>query len=452
MQIRSIIGLGNRRRSASASAVLVAGFVTYFPASSPFALAQAPNAGAKLEYVLVLSRHGARSGLMSEEKLNEYSSQPWRPMTVPIGYLTAHGRQEMQMMGAWDRQYLEKQGLISGKADCGDASRTYFRADSIQRDVESARAVSYALFPDCKIAVHSPPLSVTIPEKKTDPMFLDADTPGVVDRELAGAALEGRLGGDPRKLLKAHAAEVEIVQKILSGPGGSPKTLLTTPLPTKGDRYERMTSPVSPLNNITDALLLEYEEGYPMSETGWGRLNETNLPALLTLQEAFVDAVWDNPVMARARGSNLLAHMLRSLQQEAVGHVVEGAMGNPGDKALFILGHDSDFGHLATLLGLSWILDSFPPKATPPGAEMMFELWREADGHRTVRLSIVGQTIQQIHDGADPTKTPPMKVAVFIPGCSTTAEGFPCDWDLFRKTVENTIDFGQVRPESPLLN
>ncbi len=422
------------------------GFVVALILTPHFATAQSPVSASKLEYVAILSRHGVRTALVTREKLNEFSSQPWHTENDPIGYMTAHGRQEMQWMGEWYRQSFAQQGLISGKPGCDDASHIFFRADSIQRDVESARAISFGMFPDCHVAIHA------LPEKNADPMFLGADSPGLVDRELAAAALEGRLGGDPRLILKAHAPEIDILQQILTGPGPAPKRLLMTPNPPKGDRYERMTSQVTPLNDVTDALTLEYEEGYPMSETGWGRLNESNLPALLLLQEAFVDAAWDNPILARARSSNLMAHMLRSMQQGVSGHPVEGALGNVGDKAIFVLGHDSDFGQVATMLGLSWILDSFPPKATPPGAGMAFEVWRDAAGKRTVRLAIVGQSIQQIHDGIQPTaQNPPMKVAVFIPGCSTAAEGFPCDWDAFRKTVEASIDFGQVRPESPLV-
>ena len=423
-------------------ALLATGFITWLPMPWDAALAQSANSGARLEYSAILNRHGVRSGLVSLETLHEYSSQPWHPTSVPTGYMTAHGRWEMQMMGDWNREYFRQRGLVSDKPGCEDASHFFFRADSIQRDIESARAIAYAMFPDCKVAIHSPTPGTP------DPMFLGATSPGLVDLDLAGAAFEGRTGGDPRLILKAHATEVAIMQKILTGDGPPPQKTLLTPVPPKGDRYTHATSQLDPLNNVTDALLLEYEEGFPANETAWGRLNESNLPALMTLQEAFVDLTWDNPLIARARGSDLLAHMLRSMQQAVSGHPVEGALGNVGDRALFILGHDSDFGHFATMLSLSWILDGFPPKATPPGAAMMFEIWRDVSGQRTVRLSLVGQTIQQIHDGGVPTgNAPPQKVAVFIPGCSTAAEGFPCEWEAFRRVLEGAIDSGQVRPE-----
>ena len=406
--------------------------------------AMAQGGGSKLEYVAVLSRHGVRAALVPGTTLNQYSSQPFRLADVPVGYLTAHGRWEMQVMGVYHGQYLEQQGLI-GKSGCEDAARFYFRSDSIQRDVESARAIAYGMFPDCRVPVHAVPVGTS------DPMFLTATSPGLMDRDLAAAALEGRTGGNPVRILQAHSADVDLIQKVLTGDGPTPKKTLLTPielLPT-ADRYTRASGPIADISSITDALLLEYEEGFPRNETAWGRLNEWNLPALLALHEAFVDQTWDIPLVARARGSNLLAHMLRSMQQAASGHAVEGALGVPGDKGVFVLGHDSDFGNLATILDLSWILESFPPKATPPGAAMMFEVWRDAaTSRRTVRLSIVGQTITQIHDAIAPTiQNPPQKIAVFIPGCSTATEGFPCEWEAFRRTVEAAVDSGQVRPE-----
>jgi 4-phytase / acid phosphatase len=406
--------------------------------------AQAQDAHAKLEYAAVLSRHGVRAALVPQATLNQYSSQPWRQIDAPVGYLTAHGRWEMQVTGVYHGQYLEQQGLI-GKSGCEDAARFYFRSDSIQRDVESARAIAYGMFPDCHVPIHSVPIGAA------DPMFLTATSPGLLDRDLAAAALEGRTGGDPVRILKAHSADVDLVQKVLTGDGPAPAKTLLTPiaLAATADRYTRASGPIADISSITDALLLEYEEGFSQSETAWGRLNERNLPALLALHESFVDQTWDIPLVARARGSDLLAHMLRSMQQAASGHAVEGALGAPGDKGVFVLGHDSDFGNLATMLNLSWILESFPPKATPPGAAMMFELWRDAaTARRTVRLSIVGQTITQIHDAGAPTiQTPPQKIAVFIPGCSAATEGFPCEWEAFRRVMENAIDSGQVRPE-----
>ncbi len=426
-----------------AAALLTATWIVSAILTNPgTALAQTAAAGGnKLEYVVLLHRHGVRSPLVSLADLGEYSAQPWHPLSVPLGYLTEHGRIEMRMTGEWDREYLLRKGLIAGTPGCGDAAKFYFHADAIQRDLESARAVALTMFPNCNVPIHSSPAGTP------DPMFLSADAPGLVDRELAGAAFEGRTGSDPWLILKSHASDVAIAQKILSGNGPAPKKTLLTPVPPKGDRYARAIGPLTPDNYITDALLLEYEEGYPPSETAWGRMNETNLPAVLILQQAFTDLVWDNVPIARARGSNLLAHMLRSMQQEVSGHAVEGALGNPGDAGLVVLGHDSDFGHIATMLNLSWILEGFPPKATPPGAAMMFEIWREESGKRTVRLSIVGQAIQQIRDSVSPVKTPPMKVAVFIPGCSIAAEGFPCDFEAFRKTLEGAIDTSQVRPE-----
>lgn len=402
--------------------------------------AQTPP-GSTLEYVAVLARHGVRSALKTNDFLADYSSQPWKAIPAPLEYLTAHGYEQERLIGLWDLGYLKQAALMSSQR-CDESNRFYFRADSSQRDIESARAMAYAMFPDCVPVVHSLPIG------KADPMFPTANTPGVLDREAVGAELDARAGGDTAYLLRAHRTELEEIQKVLTGSGPAPKKSVLDPDTVTGDRYARASGRIGAIQSVLDALILEYEEGFPDRETWWGRMTPANAAAVLAVNEAMVDLLWDTPDLARARGSNLLDHILRSMQQAVEGRAVDGALGNPDSKGLFILGHDSDFGFFSTLLGLTWNLESLPPRGTPPGAQMLFEIWRNPGGVRTVRLSMVAQTIPQIRAGVAPgPNAPPMKVAVSIPGCSAKTEGFPCEWSAFQQLVKGALDPKLYRPD-----
>ena len=54
------------------------------------------------------------------------------------------------------------------------------------------------------------------------------------------------------------------------------------------------------------------------------------------------------------------------MEQAAGGKAVQGALGNAGDKGLFVLGHDSvDMSYFGGILGISWLLPDFPAAEQP---------------------------------------------------------------------------------------
>ena len=81
-----------------------------------------------------------RSPLWTEAQLNQYSTDPWPKWDVPVGYLTHQGHALMKLMGAFDREYLIKHGLLS-PSGCADASRYYFWSDTSERDIESGKEI-----------------------------------------------------------------------------------------------------------------------------------------------------------------------------------------------------------------------------------------------------------------------------------------------------------------------
>jgi 4-phytase/acid phosphatase len=99
------------------------------------------------------------------------------------------------------------------------------------------------------------------------------------------------------------------------------------------------------------------------------------------------------------------------------------------------------------MLDLHWLTPGYPPDSTPPNMSLTFEVWRDGAGHRFVRAYVLTQRPEQLREGPPlTTANPPDRAPVFIPGCSTAGEGYPCDWDTFQRIVGAAFDPAFVRP------
>src|ERR1019366_5035717 len=111
---------------------------------------------------------------------------------------------------------------------------------------------------------------------------------------LAAAAVLGRMGNDPANILQAYHPEFVALEQVLCGPGGTPPagkvSVLDLPakvVPGEGDHTVGIEGSLRTAMQVTDALLLEYTEGMPMAEVGWGRLTSATLTQLLTLHSLY---------------------------------------------------------------------------------------------------------------------------------------------------------------------
>ena len=375
--------------------------VLYLSAQSGPSLPDSGNA--KLQFVVYLSRHGVRSPTGSSAQYNSYSAAPWPAWSVPPGYLTAHGYQLMQIFGAYDRMLLSSEGLLNATG-CEDAARVTFYADSDQRTRETGKALAAGLFPGCAPAVKG------LPEGTQDPLFhpLEAHTT-LVDLALAVAAISGRIGGNPNNPTEAYRAQLTELDRIL-GHCGDPATpapkrqsILEIPArltPGTEDHLADLRGPLSTAATLTENLLLEYTEGMDASNVGWGCVNGTNLRSLLELHTAASEFSQRPRPIARVQASNLLHQILLSLSQAASGKPGAGAISRASDRALFLIGHDTNIASIAGLLDLDWIADGRRDD-TPPGGALVFELWQPAAGSEDfVRVYYTTQTLEQMRSAA----------------------------------------------------
>jgi 4-phytase/acid phosphatase len=408
-------------------------------------LAAAWPAGAgplQLKYVVIVSRHGVRSPTWDRERLNQYSAQPWPVWGVAPGELTPHGRDLIKILGNHYREWLTAERLFSG-AGCKDAGRVYIWADIDQRTVETGRAYAESLLPGCGVAIHSQP------DRLRDPLFGGV---GTTAPEVAERAVFQRLGPQPEAVVAKHAAALDELQFILAGKRGAPGKLMESPLGIEATaKSVAMTGPLATGSSLSEDLLLEYADGMQGTDLGWGRLTKENLFRVLELHREYTDLMRRTPVLARARGSNLLAHVLCSMEQAVSGKPTPGALGSSGDALLVLSGHDTNLSNLSGMLGISWHLPGYQPDDTPPGGALIFSLWSNAlTGDYCVKTRYLAQTLDQMRNGERLTMdAPPESQEVSIPGCGTASES-GCSWETFRRVVRQAVDpkFTTISPGS----
>jgi 4-phytase/acid phosphatase len=406
----------------------------------------AAPASAELRYVVIVSRHGVRSPTGKPDRMNMYSAQPWPQWDVAPGYLTEHGARLMTLFGTYDRAVLAQEGLLAAEG-CADAGRVSIYADSDQRTRETATALAAGMLPTCRADVHA------LPEGTPDPLFhpLEAGV-GDLDKQLALAAVSGRIGGNPAGLTEALRPQLEAMEDVLLGcplgtpcaPSGStpPASLFDIPAsiaPGKTDHLVDLRSPLGPAATMAEDFLLEYTNGLDKAQVGWGRVDEKTLRELLQIHTTEGDVMERTPLIARIQASGLLSHIVRSMQQSVEGKPIAGALGKPDDRLLLLVGHDTNLASISGALGSSWLIDGRRDD-TPPGGALVFELWKSrSTGEYFVRTFYTAQTLDQMRD-ATPLSlaVPPERVPVFVPGCGR-ADG-SCTWPGFHQTLQSAAD------------
>jgi 4-phytase/acid phosphatase len=367
---------------------------------------------------------------------------------VPPGYLTAHGYQLMKLFGAYDRAELAKEGLLSANG-CDDASVVTFQADSDQRTRETGRALAEGLFPGCHSAVQF------LPEGTNDPLFHFHPTPAQLGPQtpaLAAAAIAERIGGNPADIIEPYRKQLGELDTILATCGpAAPATQKRTSLfdipstlaPGSGGHVADLRSPLNTASTLVENFLLEYTEGMDASRVGWGCVDDAKLRSLMTLHTAATDLTERTPLMARIGASNLLGHINDAIEQAVTQKPVPEAPGKLGDRALFLIGHDTNQTNVAGLLNLNWVADG-RGNDTPPGGALIFELWQDRKTREfSVRVYFEAQTLEQMRSSATLTlSNPPERVPVSVPGCS--GSDLSCTWPAFTRAVRQAIDANYV--------
>jgi 4-phytase / acid phosphatase len=390
-----------------------------------------------LRAVIVVMRHGVRTPIESETRSSAYNAQPWPAWPTEPGVLTPHGAQALRLLGDF---YRSRYASLLQANSC-DHAGIYVEANTTQRTIASAKALLPGLSPQCDLHAH-------YFTGRFNPLFSPSNSSEVDHQRITDATL-GRMANQPDWFTNAFARPLEKMHRVLTECDGPQcdrsKPDFRTIRVQNGiasARDSRIESPVTLGADFAENFLLQYTEGMPMSQVGWGRVSRADLNDLMQMNTQYHDFMLRTPYEAQVAASNLAAHIRDTILSAASGKPTTYQLGTPEDRFILLDGHDSNLTWLGGLLHLDWILPDQVFNATPPGSALVFEVHRSrATGASTVQVFFISQTLDQLRDlrtlnGAEQPSIAP----IFVPGCSGSVPAYACSVQDFKNVVDSAID------------
>jgi 4-phytase / acid phosphatase len=376
---------------------------------------QAAEAEDPLRSVIVVLRHGVRAPIESEIRGSVYNAQPWPAWPVAAGVLTKHGADALKLLGEYYR--LRYQSLFADFS-CGNPG-IYVEANTTQRTVASAKSMLSGLAPECNVTVHSRPHSF-------NPLFSPSRS-NFVDQKKLLDATDGRIGNRMDWFAHSFAAPMAQMRQVLlncSSPSCAGNKADFRAVSVANGAIS--DSSVAIGADFSENFLLQYTEGMPMDQVGWGRVSRDQLDSFMEMNTRYHDFALRTPYFAQVAASDLAV----KIRDTALG--ASGRLGTVRDRIFFLVGHDSNLSWLGGLLRLDWILPDQTFNATPPGSALVFEIRQ-----KTVRVLFVSQTLDQIRylRREEPSVAP-----VFVPGCSGPGPEYACSVKDFARVISAAVD------------
>ena len=412
--------------AALAASALLSACATTPTEPTPTTAASA-NPEARLERVVMLMRHGVRPPTKAMVTPPGVAAQDWPGWPVDWGELTPHGYDAVRLLGQWDRRHWADQGLLAAEG-CPAAGQVHLAASSKSRTQATARALAEGLAPGC-------PLEVEFPATPADDAEFHPLDAGAVpidpDQALAAQAALAPVGG-----LTAEMARQAPLLKRLSDvlgcctvavcaeqalPAGCDLSQWPQALTRNDADRADLGPPLGLASTVAQTFLLEYLEGKPMDQVGWGRVSRDDIEAFLTFHTLKFYYEGRAPYVAARAASPLARRMLSALES--------------GPALTVLAGHDTNIADLGGMLDLHWQVPGYPADNPPPGGAVGFELWRDASGQGTVRAFYRAQTMDQVRDLRPLTGAEQAAFQyIAIPGCAA-----PCRIEAFDRLVTSRL-------------
>ncbi|MFT4073886.1 MAG: histidine-type phosphatase [Asticcacaulis sp.] len=332
-----------------------------------------------LEHVVVIMRHGVRPPTKDQPLPPVYTSQAWPKWDVPAGWLTAHGEKAINRLGAFDRQSY---GSLLGNA-CPEKGRVRVVADTDQRTLKTASAYADTLLPGCAVTVEN------AGDGQVDARFSPFEgtakmMPGEAEKAAQDALPTGglaRLDADNHtrlalltRMLDCHAAACDL-------------TAQPTRFADKEGRV-KIAGGLDTASTLAQILLLEYTDGKPMDQVGWGKVTPAQIADLSVLHALEFNTIARPKAIARFGAKPLLDE------------VKAGLFGN-GAVYTVLVGHDTNIAQVAGALDINFQAPGLAQNDPAPGGALIFEKWRDASGAETVRVRYRAQSLEEIRNLTD---------------------------------------------------
>lgn len=317
----------------------------------------APHDDLIVERAVLVMRHGIRAPLDGEVPQGTRTGQPWPRWPVAQSAITPHGERALEIVAQADRALLVARGLLPADG-CGAADATHIHANSSPRTIASGDAYARGFAPGCAVAI------AHRPEGEADPVFEALRARATNFDAQAAVAAINRDTGSMDRLVDRHARALDELDKVLDcKPRGTSCLDVGAPgLVASVDGHDIMLSgAIRAASGIAQVLLLQYVEGMPRTDVGWGRVDAAALQRLGALHAALF-AVYTKPsYMAAHQSAALGREVLQSLAPDAP-HRLE-----------IMMGHDTNVTALAAVLGVELDAPGYAINDVPPGGAILIE-------------------------------------------------------------------------------
>ncbi|MEJ2458542.1 MAG: histidine-type phosphatase [Novosphingobium sp.] len=366
----------------------------------------APGEGYRVERVVIVYRHGLRAPLDTEIGAMDYSRDRWPSWATANAQLTPHGREALRLMGRYDKALFSGLGLLQ-PTGCPGADSLGIYTDSDSRSIGSGDELREGLAPGCQIPVqHKAP-------GQPDLTFT-AGAPGSApfDAKAALASIESYTKGGPGELVAQTRPQTRVLEKILGcrSLDGSQDACDIAAVPSRlraDDRGIGLAGPIMITSGTAEVLLLQYAEGMPMSQVGWGRASLAELTEVSRLHALLFDVFDRSPYMARRTAAEM-APRIRSL-----------LTGSEGPKVMLFVGHDNNIAALTALMGASFQMPTYGRDDPPIGGGLGFMLLTDTKtGKPFVRVFYQAQTLDQMRNLTPLSPAAPPATQILSPECA----------------------------------
>jgi 4-phytase / acid phosphatase len=409
-----------RLRRAALLAFALAGFLGTAEARQPTLV---------VERAVLVMRHGIRAPLQGEVPEATRTSADWPRWPVAPSRITPHGERALAIVAQADRRLLAGRGLLT-REGCPATGTVRIHSNSSDRTIASGAAYAKGFAPGCAIAIEHRPLGE--PDPTFEPLRARATR---FDTVAAVASIERETGG-MAALVRHHRAELSLLDRVLDCrpltegcvPAGAPSVV-----PGEDGRDILLSGPIRATSGIAQVLLLEYLEGMPRADVGWGRADAATLQRLGALHAALF-AVFTRP-------SYMAAH-----QSAVLGREVLQSLSDAGPRLTVLMGHDTNVTALAAALQIDLQAPGYATNDVPPGGALQIERLRDTrSGASFVRVSYRTQPPAALRAATGVTSLVPL----VVPGCGKLL----CPADTFRSLLQKRLapidDSADPRATSP---
>jgi 4-phytase / acid phosphatase len=354
----------------------------------------------QVERLVLLMRHGVRAPLDGEVPPATRTGQPWPRWTAPAEQVTPHGAAALRALAAADRRWFAAAGLVAAKG-CPDPAALRLWTNSSPRTIASGEAYVAGFAPGCRVAVGHKP------EGTNDPIFEPLGAhPAAFDANRAVESIRRYTGG-AEALTRRHAEGLTLLEQVLACPAAPCSPVEPSSVRASEDGHGiDLKGPIRAASGTAQVLMLQYLDGMPLAQVGWGRATPARLEALGAVHGALFDVFSRPPYMAAFQMAPTVDRLMADLTATTA------------PKLDVLIGHDTNVAALAAVLGVPVKAPGFATNDPSPGGGIAIALVRAPNGGQAVRLWYRSQSATDMRAARDRT----VWTALRLQGCDEGAE------------------------------